>query len=167
MDVDLFSSTPPPSPSSLLGAGTTVESLQSSLHYGQIPEDALALLAEDFASEDALLQKNIKKGRLEIWWKGIADAAQKSLRNEGDRKGEEAKHRKSIEKGFWTALSKKDSEALTGGIEEEEKEKSSRVKEKKTTMGKQRETSAEAQRKINGERQREVNGEIDVEMQMD
>lgn len=166
--VDLFvSSTPAPPPSSLLGAGTTVESLQSSIHYGKIPEEALALLAKDFALEDAILQKNIKKGRLEIWWKGIADAAQKSLRDEGDRKGEEAKHRKSVENGFWTALNQKDSEALTREIEGEENKKSSGGKEKRASTDKPRETSAEAQRKVNGEGQREVNGDIDVEMQMD
>ena len=114
-----------------------------------------------------MLQKNIKKGRLEIWWKGIADAAQKSLRDEGDRKGEEAKHRKSVENGFWTALNKKDSESLTGRIEQEGNEKSSGGKEKRASMDKLRETSVEAQRKVNGEGQREVNGDIDVEMQID
>lgn len=166
-ELDLLGSTPPPPPSSLLGAGTTVESLQSSIRYAQTPEDALALLANDLASEDAILQKHIKKGRLEIWWKGVADAAQKSLRDEGDRQGEETRRRKSDEKGFWNAISKRDSEALKGRIDEEGKEKSSKWRKGEIIMDKQRETSAEGQRKVNGEGQREVNGDIDVEMKMD
>ena len=166
-EIDLFRSTPPPSPSSLLAAGTTAESLQSSVSYSQISEDGLARLAKDFILEDEILQKNIKKGRLEIWWKGIADAAQKSLRDEGDRKGEEAQHWKSVEKGFWTDLNQKDSEVLKGGLEEEEKGKGSGRKERRISTEKQRENSVEAQRKVNGEGQREVNGDIDVEMTMD
>lgn len=166
-DIDSLGSTPPPPPSSLIGAGTTVESLQSSIHYAKIPEEALVRLAKDFALEDAILQQHIEKGRLEIWWKGIADAAQKSLRDEGDRKGEEAKHRKSAEQGFWSVLNKKDSEALSSTVQEEEKGTSSGGKERKIGGNQPRETGAEAPRNINGEGQRVVNGDIDVEMKMD
>lgn len=137
-----------------------------------MPENVLALLAKDFASEDAILQKHIKKGRLEIWWKGVADAARKSLRDEGDRKGEETRRRKSVEKEFWNAVNKRDSEALKGSVAEEEREKSHAGKksEVSASMDKQREVSAEGRWKANGDNrkgQREVNGDIDDKMTID
>ena len=172
LELDPFESTPPPTPSSLLGVGTTVESLQSSVSYAQTAENVLSPLAKDLALEDAMLQKHIKKGRLEIWWKGVADAARKSLRDDGDRKGEEVWHRRSVEEGFWNAVSKRDSEALRTRAEEKARVgaegkgviSGGSKKEASVSMDKQTEARPEGHRKVNGEGQREVNGVIDVEM---
>lgn len=110
--LDFFTTTQPPSPSSLLSAGCTPTSLRSSSRYAELPEDSLVLLAKDLESEDALLRMCIEKGRLEMWWKGVTDAAKKSATDERDRKGEERKRRKSIEKAFWSRQGIKDQDAV-------------------------------------------------------
>lgn len=108
----------PPSPSSLLSAGTSVASLRSSTRYTRYPDNVLSLLAKDHESEAAVLKCNIEKGRLEMWWKGVVDAAKTSVRDERDREGEEIRRRKSIEKAFWNGMGKKDRETLESTAEE-------------------------------------------------
>ncbi|KAL8802554.1 MAG: hypothetical protein Q9182_003719 [Xanthomendoza sp. 2 TL-2023] len=99
---------PPPEPSTLLGAGTTVESLRTSSRYKDAPDSALSLIARDLETEDRALQRCIEKGRLEEWWGGIVDAARTSARNEADRVGEEESRRGEAEEGFREKMARDD-----------------------------------------------------------
>jgi hypothetical protein len=110
-----------------------------------------------------MLQQHIEKGRLEIWWKGVADAALKSVKDEGDRAGEETRRRKSVEKGFWNAINQRDCEALNGRIDEDGKGKSNGERTTEVSTGKPRRIS----KKFNGGEESEVNSDTDVEMKMD
>ncbi|KAL8818286.1 MAG: hypothetical protein Q9223_003041 [Gallowayella weberi] len=100
LDADFWRDNPPPEPSTLLGAGATVESLRTSSRYKDAPDSALSLIARDLETEDRALQRCIEKGRLEEWWKGIIDAARASARSEADRIGEEESRRSEAEEGF-------------------------------------------------------------------
>ncbi|KAL8694758.1 MAG: hypothetical protein Q9218_000684 [Villophora microphyllina] len=85
----LWDDKPPPTPTALLAAGTTVESLLTSSRYDDVPESTLSGLARDLEIEDKALQRCIDDGRLGEWWIGVVDAAKLSARNEADRIGEE------------------------------------------------------------------------------
>ena len=50
-----------------------------------------------------------------MWWKGVDDAAKRSVRAETDRYEIESKRRLSMEKGFWNRMGKKDTEVLKAG----------------------------------------------------
>ncbi|KAL8853210.1 MAG: hypothetical protein Q9221_001944 [Calogaya cf. arnoldii] len=91
---------PPPNPSTLRGAGTTVSSLRTSSRYSDATDNALSVIAKDLEIEDTALETCIEKGRLEEWWKGIVDAAQASARDEADRNGEEESKRVEAEQDF-------------------------------------------------------------------
>lgn len=130
-----------------------------------MPENDLTLLAKDFTLEDVALQTHIKKGRLDMWWKGVAEAARKSVKDDGDRQGEETKRLKGVEKGFLTAMLQRDRESLKGKQEEGNGE-SNGERKREVSMDKQREGNAEGLKKVNGEGQREVNGDTDVKMKM-
>lgn len=93
----LFERHPPPSPTALLEAGTTVESLKTSLSYKNLPENTLSLLARDLEKESELLEEHLEKGRLEEWSKGVNSAAKAAARAEADEEGNE-KLRKREEK---------------------------------------------------------------------
>lgn len=73
-------------------------------------DDKVDRLRKDLESEDLLLEKYIEKGRLEMWWKGVVEAAQRSVRDEKDQAGEERRKRRSVETGFWKGLDVKDGE---------------------------------------------------------
>lgn len=73
-------------------------------------DDKLDRLRKDLESEDVLLETYIEKGRLEMWWKGVVEAAQRSARDEKDQAGEERRRRRSLETGFWKGLETKDKE---------------------------------------------------------
>ena len=77
----------PKSPSSILSAGTTVASLRTSSRYANKSDSALKALAQDLEKEDRKLEDAIEKGRLEMWWKGILEAAKASAREDADRRG--------------------------------------------------------------------------------
>ncbi|KAL8702196.1 MAG: hypothetical protein Q9224_000111 [Gallowayella concinna] len=109
---------PPREPSTLLGAGTTVESLRISSRYKDAPDSALSLIARDLETEDKALQRCIEKGRLEEWWKGIVDAARSSARNEADRVGEEESQRSAAEEGFREKMRRDDRAAwVVNGVD--------------------------------------------------
>ena len=93
----LFDKHPPPSPTSLLEAGITVESLKKSSSYNSLPENTLSLLARDLEKESELLEEYLDKGRLEEWSKGVNSAAKAAARAEADEEGNE-KLRKREEK---------------------------------------------------------------------
>ena len=82
-----WNKSPPPSPTSLLEAGTTIESLQSSFFHADWPESTQAVYAKDLVAESEILQEYLEKGRLGMWWKGVLDAAQKAARVEADENG--------------------------------------------------------------------------------
>lgn len=105
---DFFTTSPPIPPSSALAAGTTVASLRTSSRYNDYPDHEIALLAKDLKSEDVLLETCIEKGRLEIWWQGLTEAARRSAREEMNQEGEEIKRKRSVEQGLWKDLSAKD-----------------------------------------------------------
>lgn len=119
---DFFLNTQPPSPSSLLSAGTSVASLRSSSRYTGYPDNSLVLLASDFASEDALLEQHMEKGRLEMWWRGVTDAALRSARYERDQDGENIRRRKSVEQGIRSSMSKQDKEWVRSQVADVELE---------------------------------------------
>ena len=87
---------PPTPPTALLSAGTSIPSLRTSSRYINTPDSVLTPLARDYETEDALLEQCIEKGRLEMWWKGVVEAARMSVRNEADREGEERRRRRSL-----------------------------------------------------------------------
>ncbi|KAK4696268.1 hypothetical protein P7C71_g1625, partial [Lecanoromycetidae sp. Uapishka_2] len=101
---------PPLPPSSLLEAGTTVESLRTSTHFAKVQDNALQLLAKDLEQEASLLESYIEKGRLEDWWKGVVSAAKDAARAEADRDGEEALRRRDNEEEFLASMAEKDKE---------------------------------------------------------
>lgn len=104
---------PPPTPSAILGAGITVESLRTSSRYDIASDNALEIIAKDLAIEDGVLETCIKEGRLEQWWNGIIDAARMSARNEADRIGEDQSRRKEAEWAFRDQMHR-DDEATWG-----------------------------------------------------
>lgn len=110
---------PPPPPTALLEAGTTVESLQTSIFHTDWPESAQAIYAKDLVSESELLQEYLEKGRLEIWWKGVLDAAQKAARIEADEDGAAKAKRRQVELQLKLRLRKKDREALPKQVAED------------------------------------------------
>ncbi|KAL8727406.1 MAG: hypothetical protein Q9166_006078 [cf. Caloplaca sp. 2 TL-2023] len=102
---------PPLEPSTLRGAGTTVESLRTSSRYQDAPDNALSLIARDLEIEDAALERCIEEGRLEEWWKGIVDAAQTDARNEADQAGEEESQRNEADNEFGERMRRNDKAA--------------------------------------------------------
>ncbi|MCJ1379109.1 hypothetical protein MMC17_002209 [Xylographa soralifera] len=74
-------------PSAILSAGSTVASLRTSSRYANKSDSALKALAQDLEKEDRKLEDAIEKGRLEMWWKGIVEAARASAREDADRRG--------------------------------------------------------------------------------
>ena len=62
-------------------------------------------------AESDLLQEYLEKGRLEIWWKGVLDAAQKAARIEADEDGAAKAKRRQVELQLKLRLKKKDREA--------------------------------------------------------
>ena len=116
---------PPPEPSSLRGAGTTVESLRTSSRYESAPDSALAVIAKDLEVEDEVLETCIEEGRLADWWKGIVDAARRSSRNEADMIGDETSKRRAAEREFQDRMRRDDEAAWaiegmeSNGVDEE------------------------------------------------
>ncbi|KAL8770264.1 MAG: hypothetical protein Q9209_003900 [Squamulea sp. 1 TL-2023] len=99
---------PLPNPSTLRGAGTTIDSLRTSSRYQAASDSALELIARDLEQEDTALDNCIEQGRLEEWWRGIVDAAETSDRNEADRVGEEESQRTKGEQDILEKVSRKD-----------------------------------------------------------
>lgn len=78
------------------------------MRYNKTSDEALQGLAGDFATEDRKLARAIEKGRLEIWWQGIIDAAKAKLYatedDEGEKTAREEASKRDIERGVgrWT-----------------------------------------------------------------
>lgn len=58
-------------------------------------------LAKDYESEDVLLEIYIEQGRLEQWWKGVAEAAQQSAKGELEQHAEDLRRRNSVDRALW------------------------------------------------------------------
>ncbi|MCJ1404140.1 hypothetical protein MMC11_007365 [Xylographa trunciseda] len=84
-----FDTIQPIPPSAILTAGTTVASLRTSSRYANTSDSALKALAQDLEKEDRKLEDALEKGRLEMWWSGIVEAAKVSARSDADRQGAE------------------------------------------------------------------------------
>ncbi len=69
--------TEPRAPREVLGAGSTVPELRL-----LFPEDLCAPIAADLRKEDARLQKQIDRGRLEEWFAGTVEAARTSAQTD-------------------------------------------------------------------------------------
>jgi hypothetical protein len=61
--------------------------LKISARYTHIEEPILQAIANDFAAEDLQLAEAIEKGRLDLWWPGIIEAAKTRLRETKDGEG--------------------------------------------------------------------------------
>ena len=85
METDL---PPPHSLQSLLGAGTSPDSLRQVSRWTNTDDATLAATASDYAAEDARLQEMLEKGRVELWWQGIISAAKSELLRRMDGEGE-------------------------------------------------------------------------------
>lgn len=109
------------SPMKVLGAGTSIDALRVSSHIANIPENALAVLAQDLEKEDELLEKYMEEGRLEERWKGVVEAAKASARDEADSKGEEQLKVRNAQEEFSARMMEKDREAYAreGGREDD------------------------------------------------
>lgn len=104
-----WDTTPIPTPTSLLSAGTTIPSLRP--RYPHLPDAQLEPLIHDLETEDAALEHQLEKGRLEMWCAGVMAAAQRSVRNAADEKGEQRSRRRSAEMGVAQVLEQRDWEA--------------------------------------------------------
>ena len=98
-------------PSKVLEAGTSIDALRTSSHFANVPENALAVLAQDLEKEDELLETCMEEGRLEERWKGVVEAAKASARSEADSKGEERLKIRIAEEDFIARMVEKDREA--------------------------------------------------------
>ncbi len=58
-------------------------------------------LAKDYESEDVLLEMYIEQGRLEQWWKGVAEAARQSAKGELEQHAEDLQRKNSVDRAFW------------------------------------------------------------------
>lgn len=104
-----WDTTSPPTPTSLIGTGTSIPSLRP--RYPHLPDAQLEALAQDLETEDALLEHQLEKGRLEMWCAGVVAAAQRSVRTAADEKGEQSSRRRSSEAGVARAVQQRDWEA--------------------------------------------------------
>ena len=91
-------------PSTLLAAGTTITSLQTSTRYMDAPEGPLKSLAQDLEMEDKVFEEVFENGRLEIWWDGIIDDVKASIREDADREGIEAAQRAESKRNLIEAM---------------------------------------------------------------
>ena len=98
-------------PAKVLEAGTSIDALRVSSHFANIPENALAVLAQDLEMEDELLEKYMEEGRLGERWKGVVEAAKASARDEADFKGEEQLRIRNAQEEFTARMIEKDREA--------------------------------------------------------
>lgn len=102
-------------PTKILEAGTSIDALRVSSHFVNVPENALALFAQDLEKEDELLEKYMEEGRLDERWKGIVEAAKASARNKADSEGEEQLRMRTTQEDFTARMIKKDREAYPKG----------------------------------------------------
>lgn len=58
-------------------------------------------LAKDYESEDVLLEVYMEQGRLEQWWKGVAEAARQSAKVELEQHAEDLQQKNSLDSAFW------------------------------------------------------------------
>ncbi|KAI9787788.1 MAG: hypothetical protein M1816_007436 [Peltula sp. TS41687] len=86
------SSFTPLRPAEVLGAGSTAADL-----HDLFPEDLRGPIAADMRKEDERLQVYLDQGRLDDWFSGVVDAAQKSLQDELEMEMMMAKRRRSAE----------------------------------------------------------------------
>lgn len=65
-----------------------------------------------------MLEEALEKGRLEMWWKGVADAAKLAVREEADRQGAESAKRAETEKKLAEKMSlrRRDSRVMNGDV---------------------------------------------------
>ncbi|CAD6592336.1 MAG: hypothetical protein ASARMPREDX12_005991 [Alectoria sarmentosa] len=105
-------STPLP-PSKVLEAGTSIDALRVSSHFANVPENALAVFAQDLEKEDELLGRYMEEGRLDERWKGVVEAAKASARDEADSKGEEQLRIRNAQEEFSARMFEKDREAYS------------------------------------------------------
>ena len=108
------------SPAQVLGAGTSIDALRASSHFANVPENTLAVLAQDLEKEDELLEEYIVKGRLEERWTGVVEAAKKSVREEADSKGVEQLEILDAQEKFNARMTERDRKAYPkqGGTED-------------------------------------------------
>lgn len=95
-------------PSKVVEAGISIDALRVSSHFANVPENSLALLAQDLEEEDELLEKYMEEGRLDERWNGVVDAAKTSARNEADSKGEEQLRVRNAQEAFAARMTEKD-----------------------------------------------------------
>ncbi len=105
----------------VLEAGTSIDALRVSSHFANIPENSLAMLAQDLEKEDELLEKYMEEGRLGERWKGVVEAAKASARDEADTQGEEQLKVRNAQEDFTARMIEKDREAYPkeGGGEDD------------------------------------------------
>lgn len=110
----------PLSPAKVLEAGTSIDALRVSSHFANVPENALAVLAQDLEKEDELLEKYMEEGRLDERWGGVVDAAKTSARHEADSLGEEQLRDRKAQEEFTARMTEKDREAYPKEGDEED-----------------------------------------------
>ena len=105
---DFWDKSAPLPPTKVVEAGTSIDALRYSSHFADVPESALALLAQDLEEEDELLEKCMEEGRLDERWTGVVDAAKASARREADSKGEEQLSIRNAQEEFTARMIEKD-----------------------------------------------------------
>lgn len=87
------SSFAPLRPGEVLGAGSTAADL-----HDLFPEDLRGPIAADMRKEDERLRLYLERGRLDHWFSGVVDAAQKSVQDEMEMEMAVAKRRRSVKR---------------------------------------------------------------------
>lgn len=82
------------SPDDVLGAGCDPDDLKP--RYGDGAEHLREPLARDLTTEDDLLRYYVERGRLDLWFPGVKDAAWRSVRADEEAATEAAKKRKEM-----------------------------------------------------------------------
>ncbi|KAI4162525.1 MAG: hypothetical protein LQ342_003756 [Letrouitia transgressa] len=104
----LWENVPQLPPSALLHAGTSISSLRDSSRYDDTSDNYLTLLAHDLQIEDDALEQSLNKGRLELWWQGIVEAAKQSVKSDAEQAGEQQSRRLSFENKFRERMDRED-----------------------------------------------------------
>ena len=112
-------------PTALLTAGTTPSFLRTSTRYANMSDSALRPLAHDLEMEDQALENFLNKARLEMWWKGVVEAAKASVRADADREGSEWLKLEEGKRAVAESMGARDGQTTNGarsGIEAVEKD---------------------------------------------
>ena len=87
----------PRPPQDVLGFGSTAADLKD-----LFPSDLCGPIAADLKQEDEQLDREVRRGRLEGWFTGVVDAAQRSVQDEVEAEVGMAQNQRTVERNLVT-----------------------------------------------------------------